>query len=274
MVSKPIAFVQRCPAVTETRYLFIIEPQPANIGCEQGPTGFNSSTSCRLPRMIASAISNPPVPFGARTVRAHASLVEGARTDGGDASPRKPVSSFCYLNSLPEVIRPTMMMYVRFPLSLRNVEDLLFEHGTDTATRRCGIVEQVRPDVRRRHLPSARFADARFSTLAVTPRRDVHKLEGEIVYLWKAVDDEGEISESYIAKARDTCAAPRFMKKTLKRHGVTDKGNDRWPAQLWCGDERLGSFEKREVGRSADNRVETATYHSEDGSARSSASGE
>lgn len=45
--------------------------------------------------------------------------------------PRKPASPFRYLNSSPEVIRLVVMMYVRFPLSLRNVEDLLFEHGID-----------------------------------------------------------------------------------------------------------------------------------------------
>ena len=45
--------------------------------------------------------------------------------------PRKPASSFGYFNSSPEVIRLVVMMYVRFPLSLRNVEDLLFEHGID-----------------------------------------------------------------------------------------------------------------------------------------------
>ncbi len=43
--------------------------------------------------------------------------------------PRKPASLFRYFNSSPEVIRLVVMMYVRFPLSLWNVEDLLFERG-------------------------------------------------------------------------------------------------------------------------------------------------
>ena len=46
-------------------------------------------------------------------------------------SPRKPESPFRYFNSSPEVIRLVVLMYVRFPLSLRNVEDLLFERGID-----------------------------------------------------------------------------------------------------------------------------------------------
>jgi putative transposase len=45
--------------------------------------------------------------------------------------PRKPANPFRYFNSSPEVIRLVVMMYVRFPLSLRNVEDLLFERGID-----------------------------------------------------------------------------------------------------------------------------------------------
>ena len=45
------------------------------------------------------------------------------------------------------------------------------------------------------------------------------KLNGEMVYLWRAVDHDGEILESYVTKSRDKDAAPRFIKKTLKRHG-------------------------------------------------------
>jgi putative transposase len=45
--------------------------------------------------------------------------------------PHKPASPFRYFNSSPEVIRLVVLMYARFPLSLRNVEDLLFERGID-----------------------------------------------------------------------------------------------------------------------------------------------
>jgi len=45
--------------------------------------------------------------------------------------PQKPASPFRYFNSSPEIIRLVVMMYVRFPLSLRNVEDLLAERGID-----------------------------------------------------------------------------------------------------------------------------------------------
>ena len=45
--------------------------------------------------------------------------------------PKQPASPFRYFNSSPDVIRLVVMMYVRFPLSLRNVEDLLAERGID-----------------------------------------------------------------------------------------------------------------------------------------------
>ena len=47
------------------------------------------------------------------------------------ARPRKPTLPLRYFNSSPEVIRLVVLMYVRFPLSLRNVKDLLFKRGID-----------------------------------------------------------------------------------------------------------------------------------------------
>ena len=45
------------------------------------------------------------------------------------------------------------------------------------------------------------------------------RLSGEMVYLWRAVDQEGEVLESYVTKTRDKAAALRFMRKAMKRHG-------------------------------------------------------
>ncbi len=45
--------------------------------------------------------------------------------------PLKPARPFCYFNSSPSAIRLAVMMYARFPLSLRNAEDLLAERGID-----------------------------------------------------------------------------------------------------------------------------------------------
>jgi putative transposase len=44
---------------------------------------------------------------------------------------------FRYFKTSPEIIRLAVMMYVRYPPSLRNVEDLLHERGIDKSPRRC-----------------------------------------------------------------------------------------------------------------------------------------
>ena len=45
------------------------------------------------------------------------------------------------------------------------------------------------------------------------------KLNGEMVYLWRAVDHKGEILASFVTRTREKAAALTFMKKALKRHG-------------------------------------------------------
>ena len=45
------------------------------------------------------------------------------------------------------------------------------------------------------------------------------KINGELDYLWRAVDHESEILESFVTKTRDKAAALAFTKKALKRHG-------------------------------------------------------
>ena len=84
------------------------------------------------------------------------------------------------------------------------------------------------------------------------------KLNGKMVYLWRAVDHEGEVLESYITRTRDKAAALRFMKKALKRHGqpasiVTD-GLRSYPAAM----RELGNLDRREMGRWLNNRAENS----------------
>ncbi len=82
------------------------------------------------------------------------------------------------------------------------------------------------------------------------------KMNGEMVYLWRAVDHEGEVLESFVTRKRDKAAALAFMKKALKRHGkaeviVTD-GLKSYPAAM----RDLGNLDRQAVGRYLDNRVE------------------
>ena len=79
-----------------------------------------------------------------------------------------------------------------------------------------------------------------------------------MVYLWRVVDQEGEILESYVTRKRDKAAALAFMKKALKRHGtpeaiVTD-GLRSYPAAV----RDLGNADRQEMGRWLNNRVENS----------------
>ena len=166
---------------------------------------------------------------------------------------------FRCFNSSPEVIRLVVLMYVRFPLSLRNVEDLLFERGIDLCH------ETVRfwwnrfgpmfaGEIRRQRV--SRMRGFRYWRWHLDEM--YVKLNGEMVYLWRAVDHEGEILESYVTKTRDKEAALTFMKKALKRHDkpetITTDGLRSYGAAMT----ELGNGDKREVGRWANNRVENS----------------
>ena len=147
------------------------------------------------------------------------------------------------------------MMYVRFPLSLRNVEDLLFERGIDLCHETVRLWwnrfgPMFAADIRRQRVQAMRGVRHwrwHLDEMYV-------KLNGEMVYLWRAVDHEGEILESYITKTRDKAAALTFMKKALRRHGspvaITTDGLRSYRAAM----SDLGC----EAGRWANNRVENS----------------
>jgi putative transposase len=166
---------------------------------------------------------------------------------------------FRYFHSSPEVIRLVVMMYVRFPLSLRNVEDLLFERGIDICHEtvrhwwnRFGPMFAA--DIRRRRVNHMRgFRHWRWHLDEVFV-----KINGERHYLWRAVDHEGEILESYVTKKRNKAAALAFIKKALKRHGRVEKivvdGLRCYPAAM----RELGNLDRREMGRWKNNRAENS----------------
>jgi putative transposase len=132
-------------------------------------------------------------------------------------------SPFRYFKTSPEIIRLAVMMYVRFPLSLRNVEDLLHERGIDIS------YETVRFWWNRfGPLFAAEIRNKRVSQMRAYSNWQWHldevfvKINGETHYLWRAVDHEGEVLESYVTKRRDRKAAFKFLRKTMKRHGSAD----------------------------------------------------
>jgi putative transposase len=81
---------------------------------------------------------------------------------------------------------------------------------------------------------------------------------GEMHYLWRAVDQEGEVLESYVTKTRDKAAALAFRKKALKRHGspeaITADGLRSYEAAM----DKLGNADKQGVGPWANNSVENS----------------
>jgi putative transposase len=172
---------------------------------------------------------------------------------------RKPASPFRYFNSSPEVIRLVVMLYVRFPLSLRNVEDLLFERGIDISHEtvrhwwnRFGPLFAA--DIRRQRVSRMRgFRHWKWHLDEMYVR-----LNGEMVYLWRAVDHEGEILESYVTKARDKEAALQFMKKALKRHRSPELITTDGLRSYRAATSELGCEAKQEIGRWANNRVENS----------------
>ena len=172
---------------------------------------------------------------------------------------RTPPDPFRWFDSSPEVIRYVVMLYVRYPLSLRNVEDLLHERGIDISheTVRSWWVRfgpMFAAEIRRKRVQAMRQ-----QTHWRWHLDEVYvKINGEMRYLWRAVDHEGEVLESFVTKERDKAAALKFIKKALKRHGspkvITTDGLRSYGAAM----KELGCSEKREVGRWANNRAENS----------------
>ena len=166
---------------------------------------------------------------------------------------------FRYFKTSPEIIRLAVMMYVRFPLSLRNVEDLLHERGIDICHEtvrywwnRFGpmFAREIR---KKRMHPNPNHSNWKWHLDEVFV-----KINGETHYLWRAVDHEGEVLEAYVTKRRDRKAALDFLKKIVKKHGapkviVTDRLRSYRAAMKIIGNETT-----QEVGRWKNNRCENS----------------
>ena len=168
-------------------------------------------------------------------------------------------SPFRYFKTSPEIIRLAVMMYVRFPLSLRNVEDLLHERGIDVSH------EAVRFWWNRfGPMFAAEIRRKRVSRMRSHSNWQWHldevfvKINGETHYLWRAVDHEGEVLESYVTKRRNRKAVLKFLRKSMKRYGnpeiiVTDKLRSYGAAM-----KAIGNASRQETGRWQNNRAENS----------------
>ena len=125
----------------------------------------------------------------------------------------------------PEVIRHAVWLYLRFSLSYRDVEELLAERGIDTS------YESVRRWVDRFGPAFARNLRRLRPRPSGTWHLDemVISIQGRRHYLWRAVDDEGEVLDMLVQPKRDKAAALRLMRSLIKKQGfvpavmVTDK---------------------------------------------------
>jgi putative transposase len=166
---------------------------------------------------------------------------------------------FRYFKTSPEIIRLAVMMYVRFPLSLRNVEDLLHERGIEISHEtvrfwwnRFGPMFAA--EIRRKRIEKMRaFSNWRWHVDEVFV-----KINGERHYLWRAVDHEGEVLEVFVSKRRDRRAALKFLKKSMRRYGrpaaiVTDRLRS-YGAAL----REIGGSDLQITGRWLNNRAENS----------------
>lgn len=151
------------------------------------------------------------------------------------------------------------MMYVWFPLSLRNVEDLLHERGINVSH------ETVR-DWWNRFGPmfASEIRRKRVQQLRAYSRWKWHldevfvKINGKRHSLRRAVDHEGEVPEAVVTKRRNKRAALKFLRTLMKRHGEAEEiVTDRF-ASYRAALRELGTTKKQKTGRWLNNRVENS----------------
>lgn len=116
----------------------------------------------------------------------------------------------------PDVIQRAVWMYLRFTLSYRDVEDLLAERGiavTYETIRRWVMV--FGPTIARRLRASRPKPHGRWHLDEMFVR-----IGGRQMYLWRAVDAEGEVLDVLVQARRDARAAAKLMRKLVRRQGI------------------------------------------------------
>ena len=115
----------------------------------------------------------------------------------------------------PVIIQQAIWLYVRFTLSFRDVEDLLAERGITVSyetVRRW--VNHFGPRI------AAALRKRRPKPYATWHLDEVYlKIDGRLVYLWRAVDGEGEVLDVLVQTRRNKAAALKLMRKLLKKYG-------------------------------------------------------
>jgi putative transposase len=155
----------------------------------------------------------------------------------------------------PEIIHQAIWLYLRFTLSFRDVEDLLAERGilvSYETTRRWvnHFGPMIAADLRKRRPKpcSAWHLDEVYL-----------KIAGRMVYLWRAVDAEGEVLDVLIQSKRDKHPALKLMRKLLKKYGfVPDRMITDDLRSYGAAARDLGIESRHERGRWRNNRAENS----------------
>jgi transposase-like protein len=155
----------------------------------------------------------------------------------------------------PEIIQRAIWLYVRFALSFRDVEDLLAERGITVShetVRRW--VNHFGPRI------ASGLRKRRPKPCSTWHLDEVYlKIDGRMVYLWRAVDAEGEVLDVLVQSRRNKPAALKLMRKLLRKYTFV-------PERLVTDDLRsygaaacdLGIESRHERGRWKNNRAENS----------------
>ncbi|MFT5350003.1 MAG: putative transposase, partial [Gammaproteobacteria bacterium] len=125
----------------------------------------------------------------------------------------------------PDIISYAVWLYFRFTLSHRDTEDLLAQRGITASNEsiRLWCIKFGQLYARRLKRRQQGYGDTFYIDEVFV------KINGKQQYLWRAVDQDGEVVDVFLQSRRDGAAAKRFFKRLLRRHGsepkeiVTDK---------------------------------------------------
>jgi putative transposase len=142
---------------------------------------------------------------------------------------------------------------------LRQVEDILNERGIDVSYETVRVWWNRFGPLFAAEIRRKRTASSRYSGQWQWHLDEVFvRIKSETYYLWRAVDHEGEVLESFVTKRRNRRAALKFLKKAMKRYGspkiiVTDKLRSYHAAM-----KEIGNVDRQETGRWLNNRAENS----------------
>src|SRR5205823_4367167 len=155
----------------------------------------------------------------------------------------------------PEIIQHAVWLYLRFTLSLRDIEELLAERGIDVSHE----------TIRRWVAVFGPMIARRLRAMRTKPHTIWHldemfvSIGGKMMYLWRAVDAEGEVLDCLVQSRRNKQAALRLMRKLIRKYRMIPSKlvTDRLPSSAAARAE-LPVTVAHERGLRQNNRAESS----------------